>query len=121
MLRYGEQLEILFHHKIEDQHIKIAPLILLSFVENAFKHGASGNPFNPKVHIDLTVENAQLYFEVFNTKSTTSSQIIENCDRNGIGTTNISRQLALNYPKKHNLQIEDTSTSYSVVLKIDLN
>ena len=119
-LRYGEKLELTFEHDLGQKGAKVAPLILLSIVENAFKHGASGNPINPKIHIHLKVENEQLNFSVFNTKTTTSTNKLPRRGRSGIGSINVSRQLALNYPNKHELKIEDTPNTYLVQLTINL-
>ncbi|WP_394748105.1 sensor histidine kinase [Spongiimicrobium salis] len=117
MLRYGSQLEVVFNHVRGVQDQKIAPLILLAFVENAFKHGASGNPIDPKIHIDLEIENMELLFKVYNTKSEDPRQV---SNSKGIGTANVNRQLELNYPNKHQLKVEETLKSYSITLKVDL-
>lgn len=118
MLRYGEQLKVTFNHEIDQEQDKIAPLILLGFVENAFKHGASGNPTNPEIQVDLQIKDRQLLFKVFNTKPESRERTT---NRNGIGVTNINRQLELSYPKKHLLNIKEHLKDYSITLKIDLN
>jgi len=120
MLRYGEHLDLVFNHEVDDADTPMAPLILLSIIENAFKHGASGNPNNPKIHIDLQVKEGQLYLKVFNNKPPLNLQKENNTERNKIGNANLKRQLELNYPNKHQLDIDETPDSYLVVLKIDL-
>jgi len=117
-LRYGKNLDLIFNHHFDDKNAPIAPLILLSLIENAFKHGVSSNPFNPKIHIDLKVEKDQLSFMVFNTKNNVSST--KKVTKNGIGTTNVQRQLVLNYPEKHQLNIEETEEDYTVNLTLHL-
>lgn len=118
-IRYGDLLDLVFNQKIENAEVEIAPLILLSIVENAFKHGASGNLKNPTIHIDLNVTNAHLYFKVFNTKPTVlkKTQVIL---KKGMGSANVKRQLDLIYPGRHSLVVEDEQDSYSLVLEIDL-
>lgn len=118
MLRYNEHFEMTFDHEIISPNARIAPLILLSIVDNAFKHGTSGNPIDPKIHIRLSVEDGQLYFKVFNTKSALQN---DKSNNNGIGNTNLRRQLEINYPNKYQLEVEDMPKTYQVILKIDLN
>ena len=120
MLRYGEHLDLTFDYQIDDDNTPIAPLILLSIVENAFKHGASGNPTSPIIKINMEVKNDKLDMEVFNTKPEIIFQKEKKKKRIGIGNTNLKRQLELNYPDCHQLEIKDTDDSYLVVLKIDL-
>lgn len=119
MLRYGDLLDIEFHHKIDDTTSKIAPLLLLPFVENAFKHGAAGNLENPTIKIDLTIENKQLKFQVYNNKPKVVSSIKETM-KGGIGTQNLKRQLELNYSGEYDLDVENTEEAYQISLTIDL-
>ena len=120
MLRYGEQLELSFTHSYDDPNILFAPLILLSFVENAFKHGASGNLKNPKINIVLEIKNSQLYFKIFNTKMLQINESKKD-QKKGIGFNNAERQLELNYKNNYDLKINDNENDYEVILKIDLN
>jgi len=119
LLRYGDRLDLVFDAQIDNPKTTIAPLILVSLVENAFKHGASKNTVNPTVHISLSVQKKELKFKVFNTKlpplETTESSI-----KKGIGSTNIQRQLDLIYPNNYELHIEDTLYSYTLTLEISL-
>lgn len=117
MLRYGDKLDLQFEQNIDDQKTEIAPLILLSMVENAFKHGASVNLINPTVHINLEVQNQQITFSVFNTKSSLNKPPKPN-SKKGVGSTNIKRQLDLIYPHNHELLVEEKDESYFLVLKI---
>ena len=119
-LRYGDKLDISFNHNLVNSTSDIAPLILLSFVENAFKHGASGNATNPKIKIDLIVIDGVLHFEVFNTKSYSVTNEKEAVKKNGIGSVNAKRQLELNYKDSYDLKIHETNESYLIRLKIEL-
>lgn len=118
-IRYGDQLDLDFTHELGSATTQIAPLILLGFIENAFKHGASKNPLNPKIHIHLQEKDSQLYLRVYNTKITLENDAVGVTNR-GIGITNVSRQLELHYPNAHTLKITDTEVSYEVQLTIDL-
>jgi len=119
LLRYGDRLDFVFNKNVDNQSVKIAPLVLLSIVENAFKHGASGDHGQPKIHIDLKVENDQLLFEVFNTKPKVAQADKTNFKK-GIGTSNVKRQLALLYPDQHKYEVKETAETYKVVLTIEL-
>ena len=116
-LRYGPQLDLKFEHQLEEHtNYKIAPLLLLSIVENVFKHGIRGNK-RPIVRLSLEIENHHLYFKAYNNKPSQVSQI----NAGGIGTSNVKKQLNLLYPKQHDLQIEDLPESYSITLKLPLS
>lgn len=119
LLRYGDRLDLSFNHEIDDPKATIAPLVLLSMVENAFKHGASGDHGRPKIQIDLTVKNDQLAFKVFNTKPKVA-QLDETNFKKGIGSNNVKRQLELIYPDEHQLKTNEQSETYEVTLDINL-
>ena len=118
MLRYGERLDLGFKHEVDDPKTEVAPMILLSIVENAFKHGARGNIRNPEIKIHLRVKEKQLYYEVFNTKPILGKADIPT--NRGIGANNIERQLELIYPGKHQIDIDESADFYRLVLKINL-
>ncbi len=118
-LRYGDRLQLTFESNIDDSQAVIAPLILISIVENAFKHGVSSSIASAIVKISLEVKHNHLYFNVFNTKASTP-QKDEMDYKKGIGVDNIKRQLELVYPKQYDWNITEESTSYQVNLKIVL-
>lgn len=113
-LRYDDRLRISFDHDIEKE-IGIAPLILLSLVENAFKHGASVDAGSPFIAIDLRLKHNRLTFKVIN-----SFVGEEETAGNGIGLSNVTRQLELIYPSRYNLDIKRIINIYEVELEIDL-
>jgi len=118
-LRYGDKIAINFNSETENNSTPISPLLLLPLVENAFKHGVSGSAKNAKIEINLKVDANELRFEICNTKPGLDES--KSLKRSGIGTTNLKRQLVLNYPDKHSLEIEETSEDYLVKLFITLN
>jgi len=118
-LRYEKTLDVIFNHGVDNKNTQIAPLLLLSSIENAFKHGLSSDPKNAKIHIDLSVIDNTLKFKVFNNKINSSLKK-QDANKSGIGNTNLKRQLELNYPQKHDLEIQDASNSYTVKLDINL-
>ncbi len=123
-LRYGDDIEIAFTkchpEPVEgplNSKTQIGPLILLSIVENAFKHGASGSTGIPEIHIDLKLEGSQLYFTVKNTKNT-EPQSDETSYTKGIGVSNVKKQLALLYPE-YSYEVTDENGWYCVALQIN--
>ena len=119
-LRYGNRLELVLNKNIDDSQTQIAPLILVSLIENAFKHGASGTVTIPKIRIEIAVKNKQLLFSIFNTKPTHVQKDFTNFKK-GIGLVNTNSQLQLLYPNKYSMEIVEDKTSYNVKLQINLN
>ncbi|OJX29641.1 MAG: hypothetical protein BGO86_12200 [Chryseobacterium sp. 36-9] len=107
-----KSLNITFENSIDNDSQVISPLILLHFIENAFKHGASESRFDSFIEINLKLENEILIYEVKNSKEKENPK-----DSTKIGLNNIRRQLDLLYPK-HSLVISDTEDLYIVILKI---
>ncbi len=97
----------------------IAPMLLVPFVENAFKHGISLR--NPSwIYIKLHCEQEQLYFSVFNSLHPRHEEDPEK-HSSGIGLVNVQKRLELLYPKNHQLQIHRTEKEFSVQLVIDFS
>ncbi len=118
-IRYGDRLELNFEHSMDSLDSKIAPLILISLVENAFKHGVSSTWQKAIIKIYLTVEKGVLNFSIFNTKAPCQQSDQMNYKK-GIGMKNIRRQLDLVYPKQYEWNHTETVDSYEVNLKIIL-
>lgn len=93
---------------------RIAPLILINFVENAFKHGVFRNPDDP-IQISITVAKDLFHFQIRNSINPSKKD-----KTGGIGLVNVSRRLSLLYPESHELVIDQQPASYLVDLKIDL-
>jgi hypothetical protein len=93
---------------------RIEPLLLVSFVENAFKHGDLSNPNHPLV-LDLSVQNGRLRFDTLNKKAIRQTDAV-----GGIGLANVRRRLQLLYPDHHTLRVIDEPTSYACSLEIEL-
>ncbi len=93
---------------------RIEPLILLSFVENAFKHGDLTDPAHPLV-IDLSVRQGKLIFDTINKKARRQKDAV-----GGIGLQNVRRRLDLLYPNQYTLRIDDTADTYACRLELSL-
>ncbi|SHJ48841.1 sensor histidine kinase [Pseudozobellia thermophila] len=96
---------------------KIAPLILIVFIENAFKHSQSGQSKNIEIDIDIRLENNTLIFKCLN-----NFEPVEGLDSvaKGIGLQNVGKRLKLLYPNKHKLEIEESEKLFSVNLSMQL-
>ena len=94
---------------------EITPLILIPFVENAFKHGVINEPKQP-VRINLNVQGNRLIFEVSNKINYAQKDY-----SSGIGLVNIHRRLDLIYPEKHTLALNEDDYYFTVSLKIEGN
>ncbi|AEM70649.1 putative signal transduction histidine kinase [Allomuricauda ruestringensis DSM 13258] len=102
--------------KIEGEY-KIAPLILIVFIENAFKHSQSGQSSDIEIDISVKLSNATLEFSCKNNYEPGFS--LDSVAK-GIGLKNVRKRLELLYPKKHVLKIEEADNSYNVFLRLEL-
>ncbi len=118
-IKYGKRLQVTFEKKLSENRLSIAPLLLLSVVENAFKHGVRNTIVKPKIKIELVQFDSHIEFNVWNTKPETEHNDKATAYNNGIGLTNIQRQLDLIYPDKHTLEIDETDLFFN--LKLILN
>ncbi|WP_338766256.1 histidine kinase [Bernardetia sp. ABR2-2B] len=116
-LRYGDRILIELNTSIDDFQTPVPPLLLISLVENAFKHGASGVIENAIIEISIKTEKGRLFFEIFNTKYDTQQEDKEGY-KEGIGIKNITQQLDLLYPNAYEWKVKDEKTSYRVKLSI---
>ncbi|PIB29402.1 sensor histidine kinase [Maribacter sp. 4G9] len=115
-IRYGKRVSISFDESITGQE-KIAPLLLLTFVENAFKHGVSEAIENAAITIQVENKGNKLFFELKNTKPDIQPEINE---RKSLGLSNIKKQLELLYPNKHQLNIIEKPHTYKTELELCL-
>jgi len=113
-IRYGKRVQITFKKNIY-QDVKIAPLLLLAFIENAFKHGVSQELKEAFITIKINLEESQIIFNIENSKPNAS---VENNTEHRIGLKNIKKQLELLYSGNYFLDIENTKDSYTVTLKL---
>jgi two-component system, LytTR family, sensor kinase len=92
-LRYNERLSVNFQKEVDSECYKITPMLLIPFIENAFKHGTSETRFESYISIDLKVRNSYLKLIVENTTDHVKSTL----PAPNIGLKNIKRQLELSY------------------------
>ncbi|MBB5284509.1 sensor histidine kinase YesM [Rhabdobacter roseus] len=115
-VRFSERISILFDTQGITNKVCIEPLLLLPYIENAFKHGIRNEIGTGYVQIIICLLGNQLVMEIKNSKPA-----IELTDaRSGIGHTNAQKRLALLYPQAHWVEIIENSDHYEVHLSINL-
>lgn len=119
-LRVQGTPDIQIEVNINDTHCdhEIAPMLLIPFVENAFKHGISLRS-RSRITISLSCTPDKIYFDVYNTVHANRAIEVEK-DSMGIGLYNVRQRLALLYPDRHELNIRETATEYFVHLTIEV-
>lgn len=96
--------------------LHIAPMLLIPFVENAFKYGVNSEQ-RSHIRIEITVQDSELHLSVINNKVKTQQRIAES---HGLGVKNAQSRLELLYPSKHLLVINDTPKQHIVSLHVNL-
>ncbi len=117
-IRYGNRLSMQIELIQPEGNHFIAPLLMIPFVENSFKHGVSQILEHPRIILKIYVERNVLYFFLSNSKPPFSS----NQDmRKGIGLENVRKRLDLLYPFKHTLLVVNTDDTFTVEMTISLS
>ena len=117
-MRLNDQIPIEFEVKGSIENVWITPLIFITFLENAFKHGVSNNNPNARIHLSIEMKEKECVYIVKNSKPSVKN---ETGEKSGIGLQNVQRRLELSYPGKHKLVIDDTPDAYAVQLNLTLN
>lgn len=115
-IRYNERLSVKFNKDIHDGSHRIAPLLLLPLVENAFKHGASETRFDSFIHIHISLNGGYLNFSIENSIEGGKEETSNGC----IGLNNIKRQLQLMYAE-HEMKVEDLEKTFKVNIAVNLD
>jgi len=116
-IRISDKVDISFKIDGDISSIQLEPLLLIPFVENAFKHGVSYNE-KSRINIELKTDPNELTFIVENSK--TSVKDTTKLDESGIGLKNVRRRIELLYPNRHQLDIRDSESQYYIMLKLKL-
>ena len=115
-IRYGKRVKINLNKQITHE-VKIAPLILLTFIENAFKHGVSQELNEAKIDIGLSLKDGYIIFTIYNSKPSEDPRKLPNNKQKSLGLENVKSQLDLLYPNnEYNLEINNNSDSFGVNL-----
>lgn len=116
-IRYGERLHLNLQIEKESGNKGIAPLLMIPFVENSFKHGTSQMLHDSWIVLDIYVGKENLLFKIKNSKP---NQPVSKAGKNGIGLMNVRKRLELLYPGRHVLNVEANEDSFSVFMKVPL-
>ena len=114
-LRYANKLFIDLKVDLQFKNVEIYPLLLLSFVENALKHGQLQDKSFP-LKISVKTSNNTLIFKTKNNKNNASMVVSTN-----IGFPNIRKRLEILYPKSHTLTVDNEEDNYVCCLTLTLN
>lgn len=112
-LRFEKQVDVQIQYEGAETPFSIAPMLLIPFVENAFKYGVSSQE-STIIDIRMNVEKEIFKFEIAN-------KVVENVEAiqsSGVGIVNVQKRLALIYPEKHTLSVENENGMFKVFLSI---
>jgi sensor histidine kinase YesM len=113
-LRLDDSVQLHFAITGEVRDLRIAPLILIPFVENAFKYGVNPEE-DSNISIGIDITGDELHLSVLNHKVT-----VQPAEESGLGISNTRHRLSLLYPGQHDLHISDTPESFFVSLNMKL-
>lgn len=114
-MRYRKEIDIKFINDSVEKPLQVMPLLFIILLENAFKHGVENLRENAFVHLRITTDNNQIFFEIennFDPKETSTTP--------GIGIQNLKRRLELVYPKKHSLILNANNGVYNAKLTLEV-
>jgi len=114
-VRYGERLKLERQITSSPGDRLVTPLLLIPFIENSFKHGASKILNGPFILLSIEIVEDFLHFTLINNKPLPEKNINP---ANGIGLNNVKKRLELLYPQNHFLKIEQTIDTFTVKLTI---
>ena len=111
------------HFKIEGEigNQRIAPLLLIVFLENAFKHFDANDNSPATIEACLSLKGEELHFACNNTVNPSLEESPRAKNTSGIGLANVRKRLELLYPRRHQLKIQKQSTSFNVILELQLD
>lgn len=118
-IRWKNNLLVTCSWSIEDDTAKLTPLLLITFIENAFKHVSRSKTEKGYVRIRLEQQGDTINLQVENSKFADEFDKGQK-DRPGLGLENIKKRLDILYPDKYSLVIDQTATTYSTSLKIQI-
>lgn len=116
-LKDDETIHIDFEIETTEQEIQIAPMLLVTFVENAFKHGNIEDTSTGWIKIKIEANQEEVNFKIVNSLPTKE---LQKDKVGGIGLKNVQQRLKLLYPRRHFLQIKTNQQQFDVDLKIEL-
>ena len=120
-VRHGDRMALDIKIEGELEENEIAPMLLIPFVENSFKHGLGKDKAGGFVRVRLEAHDRQLNFSIANSKPKNGHRLSnEKGYTGGIGLKNVKKRLNLLYPNKHKLTVSDTENEFDVSLQLEL-
>ncbi|WP_342087666.1 sensor histidine kinase [Dyadobacter sp. OTU695] len=121
--RFSDKVTINYQLAGNPEEYIIAPLLLVSFVENAFKHGTAKSKYASYVDLSIILNHNTLYFKIKNNipQNTRSQNRARDEKVGGFGLSNTSKRLQLLYPDRHKLSVQQTESEFSVDLELILD
>ena len=113
-IRYQKKVEILFTHEVQEG-LKVAPLLFINLLENAFKHGVEKIRENAFIHLRMRSKGRQLFFSIENSFEGMASN-----HNKGIGLENLKKRLDYLYPSKHQLTVDEKESIFKVQLNLEI-
>jgi two-component system, LytTR family, sensor histidine kinase AlgZ len=117
-LRLNNQIPISFDITGNTENVRITPLIFITFLENAFKHGVSNS--NPKAWVKISIRMCD-HECIYTVENSIGTEQKDGNEKSGIGLQNVKRRLELSYPGQYKLVTEDTREKYAVNLNLSIN
>jgi two-component system LytT family sensor kinase len=116
--RFGKKLTVKVDIDIHDCCYEIEPMLLIPFIENAFKHG-TGMIEEPMISVQLKADDGVLQLTVQNKFNCKTTEVKDKAS--GIGLTNVKRRLNLLYGKNHSLEVSDKNSWFVTSLQLKLH
>jgi sensor histidine kinase YesM len=122
LIRYGNRIEMQVEISGDRRDKTIAPLLMMPFVENSFKHGTSKILRSPWIKLFIQADEDRVHFLLTNSKPATGAGGATGgaAGKKGIGLSNVRKRLELLYPSDHLLSIESTPNTFTVNMQIPL-
>jgi LytS/YehU family sensor histidine kinase len=115
-LRYGNRLKVEFIHDQDIHENKIPPMLLMTMLENCFKHGVSKSMKQSWIKVELKEVDSELDIDISNSKENSGKQ--DGSNSGGIGLNNLKNRLQLIYKEQFDLEIREDDLSYVTHLKL---
>lgn len=119
--RLADKVNVHFSKEVQNPKKQIAPLLLIPFVENAFKYTSLLKGKNHEINISLRATETEFLFQCVNPFDTAGqAEVDPGWVTSGVGITNVKRRLALRYPNRHHLEINEEEQRFRVKLSLQL-
>jgi len=117
LLRFGDSVRFNLFISGDPENYKIEPMLLIPFVENAFKHGTSVD--DPMIEVAIIVDNEASSLNLM-VSNNVGGEVKNKGEGSGIGLVNVKRRLELLYPANHSIVIDENAALYTVNLELNL-